>query len=397
MELRSFITVDEAIRKGRTYCPKIVHKKFPLIEGVGRYSMQEVISPSDFPKTDRSAMDGYAISSKDSISSSRSNPSVFSIVGELYPSSKSSISVKKGQAVKVMTGATIPGGTDSVVMFEETQAEGKILKVFSPVRKFQNISRRGEDMKKGLRILKKGQLITPPHVAALSECGKKSVSICSLSIGILSTGDELISRQVINSTQPLLKAYFDRKGFYAKEYGSVEDDEEKIERRLTEINEDVIIVTGGTGPGDRDFLPYIIEENGKFVFRGLRIRPGRTTSFGWFNGKPIFMISGLPVAALIASENVILRMIESWFNLIPERKEYVEGVLQRSVVNTLGFRSFVRVKVIEEHGSRKVVPTRTTGSGVIYSVIDADGILTIDENSEGLEEGQTVRVEMLRW
>ncbi|MCL5408291.1 MAG: molybdopterin-binding protein, partial [Candidatus Thermoplasmatota archaeon] len=163
------------------------------------------------------------------------------------------------------------------------------------------------------------------------------------------------------------------------------------------MKEDIIIVTGGTGPGEKDLLPAIIERNGSFVFRGLRIRPGRTTSFGIFRGKIAFLISGLPVAALIASENVILRLIHEWYGLIVEEKEQRNGIMGRSVVNTLGFRSFVRVKVKNERGVTKVYPSRVTGSGVIYSVIDADGMLVIDENSEGIEEGESVTFEVLRW
>lgn len=397
MEFRTFISLEDAISKGKKYAPRIGHKKVPVTEAVGRYSMEEVKSPHDFPRRDRSAMDGFAINSNETISASKTNPSTFTIKGELFPSSSISFSIGKGEAVKVMTGAPLPVGANAVIMMEETKQTNNLVDVFSPVRPFQNVSRKGEDLSKGTIIVRRGEKVTPPQVAALYECGVEEIEVCSLSIGIISTGDEIVSGDVVNSTQPLLISYFQRKGFQVKGYGAVEDSIEKIVRKIDSMKDDVLIVTGGTGPGEKDYLPYVVEKQGRYIFRGLRIRPGRTTSLAVLRGKPVFMLSGLPVAALVASENVILRIIEKWFGLLPEAKDVREGILQRSVVNALGFKSFVRVKIREEKGIRKIIPSRVTGSGVIYSVIDADAIMVIDENLEGIEEGQEVKVDMLRW
>jgi molybdopterin molybdotransferase len=397
MELTSFISLDEAVKRGKIYVPRTREKKVPLLEAVGKYSMEEIESPSDFPPFDRSAVDGYAVNSRETISSTKTNPSTFKLLGRLFPSSEEGISVEAGQSVVVTTGARMPQGTDSVVMLEDALEDGNELKVFVPVRKFQNVSRKGEDLKRGFRILKRGEKITPPHVAALMEYNIKEVAVCSLSVGIVSTGDELVSGKVINSTQPFIQSLIDRSGFHAVGYGAVSDDKAEIERVMSNVKEDVIIMTGGTGPGERDILPSLMEAKGKLVFRGVRIRPGRTTSLGVYKGKPVFMISGLPVAALIASENLILRLIHEWMHLLPQQKETREGILERSVVNTLGFRSYVRVKTEMRGGELRVIPTRVTGSGVIYSVIDADGILVIDENSEGIQAGERVKIEVLRW
>ncbi len=397
MELRSFIDLDEAISMGAKYRPKLKSKKVPALEAVGKFSSSDVESPSDFPPHDRSAMDGYALSSSETISSSRTNPSHFSVIGRFYPSSRVLPSIRKGEAASVTTGSKIPRGADSVAMLEETNEDENGVSVYAPVRKFQNVSRTGEDLKKGYRILKRGASISPPHVSALLECGMKRVGVISLSIGVISTGDELVEGLIRNSTQPMLMAYFQRKGFETVGHEPVRDRESEIETALARIPEDIIIATGGTGPGESDLLPSVIQGNGGIVFRGLKIRPGRTTSFGVFRGKPVFMVSGLPVAALIASENFILRVISKWFGLVLGEKEYREGILGRSVVNTLGFRSFVRVKVQNEASGTVVYPSRVTGSGVIYSMIDADGILVIDENSEGIQEGERVTYEVIRW
>ncbi len=397
MEVGSYISLDEAIRKGLRYKPKIAVRTMKITDAVGKYSIEDVKSPMDFPEYDRSAVDGYAVKSRETISASKTNPATFTLAGSLFPSSTRIKEVKDGDALKVTTGTKIPGGADAVVMLEDAAEERGVLKVFSPVRKLQNISLKGEDLKRNTSILSKGHVVTPPHLVALLQCGIREVKVCAASLGIVSTGDELVSGRVINSTQPFLQSLFERKGFRVKGYGAVGDDEVKIQKYLERVKEDIIIATGGTGPGEKDLLPIVIKKNGKLVFRGLRIRPGRTTAFGIFKGKPVFVISGLPVAALMASENVILKLLYKWFDLIPPGKEYGRGILQRSVVNTLGFKSFVRVRLEEEAGKVKVIPTRTTGSGVVSSVINADGILEIDENSEGLGEGESVTFEVLRW
>jgi molybdopterin molybdotransferase len=305
--------------------------------------------------------------------------------------------VREGEAARITTGARIPEGADCVVRLEDTREEGNSLRVFSSARKYLNVSQKGEDIKRGYIILAKGERIAPPHIVALKECGIIKVKVCSLSVGIVSTGDELVSGNVKNTTQPFLASFFRHKGFHAREYGEVRDDETEIANTLDRVKEDVIIVTGGTGPGEKDLLPYVIQKNGRYVFRGLRIRPGRTTAFGLYKNKPVFMLSGLPVAALIAAENVVMRLVTEWYGLRTPDKVYSEGTMSKSVVNSLGFRSYVRVKIAADKTGTRIIPTKVTGSGVIYSVLAADAILTLDENSEGVGEGDRVKVELLRW
>lgn len=397
MELESFISLNDVIDKGKNYFPKKNTMKIRVEDAVGKYSSEPIKSSEDFPNHDRSAMDGFAVHFSETISASHTNPATFRIVGRLYPSSETTGKISAGEAIAITTGALMPDGADAVAVVEESVASGNKLTLFSPVRKFQNISRKGEDLKKGTVILKKGQRINPPHLVALKEGGIKEINVWDISIGIISTGDELASGRVINSTQPFLDAYFKLKGLRAYSYGTVEDNLTKIKKAIDRVKEDIIVVTGGTGPGEIDLVPEFMKANGKIVFRGVKIRPGRTTGLGYYNSKPVFMISGLPVAALIACENVITKLIEKWFGLEEEMKVYVEGILKRSIVNPIGFRSFVRVKINEMGERNEVVPTRTTGSGVIYSVLESQGIMEIGENSEGKEEGSTVRVQLLRW
>ncbi|MEM0126584.1 MAG: molybdopterin molybdotransferase MoeA [Thermoplasmatales archaeon] len=395
MELDSLTYLKDAIQKAKALGLNYKVKVESVERAVGSYAAQDVRSPADYPPYDRSAVDGFALRANETISSSKLNPSIFKIVGTVTASTGIS-QISKGEAAKIYTGGRIPEGADSVVMKEETD-EGEVLKVYSPVRKFQNVSRKGEDLKQGSVIINKGSRINPAHVAALIESGVDEIAVHDISIGVLSTGDELVSGLVKNSTQPLIKGLLESRGFKVNSYGVVEDNVDSILNVIKRINDEIIIVTGGSGPGDADLVPELVSKYGKIVFRGLRIRPGRTTGLGVIYGKPLFMVSGLPVAAMIAIENVVIPLISQWLSLIIDPAPTIEGRLDRSVVNPVGIRSFVRVKILEEEGSIKVVPTRTTGSGVIYSLLDSQGILEIDENSEGAGAGEIVTVKLMRW
>ncbi|MEM0130416.1 MAG: molybdopterin molybdotransferase MoeA [Thermoplasmatales archaeon] len=395
MELGSLTYLKDAIQKAKGLGLNDKVRSESVERAIGSYAAQDVISPADYPPYDRSAVDGFALKANETISSSKLNPSIFRIVGTVTASTGIS-HINKGEAAKIYTGGRIPEGADSVVMKEETD-EGEVLKVYSPVRKFQNVSRKGEDLKRGALIVSRGSRINPAHVAALIESGVGEIAIHDISVGLLSTGDELVSGLIKNSTQPLIKGLLESRGFKVNSYGVVEDNTDRILEVVRGMNDEIIIVTGGSGPGDADLVPELVSKYGKIVFRGLRIRPGRTTGLGVIYGRPLFMVSGLPVAAMIAIENVVVPLISQWLGLIIDPAPTVEGRLDRSVVNPVGIRSFVRVKIFKENGTVRVVPTRTTGSGVIYSLLDSQAILEIEENSEGIGGGETVTVKRMRW
>ncbi len=397
MEFKSYSSLSDAIISSKKFPYNPKKRTVDIMNSVGFYSCAEIHSPDDFPKYSKSAVDGFAIQSRNTISSTRTNPSYFKIIGESSPEKDFNGSVREGEAVKIYTGGKLPEGTDSVVMMEDTEIFSDEVKIFVPVRKFQNVSLRGEDIEKGYVLVRKGGRITPPHLVAFLEVGIKMIEIYDFRIGIISTGNEIVNGRVINSTQPFLREYLKWNGLEADCLGTVQDDENEIRKKIEQENHDIFIITGGTGPSDRDVLTNFLENNATKIFHGLKIRPARTTGLYIYNGRPIFIISGLPVAALIAAENIFLPIISHWTGIELSKKNYVEGRLSRSIVNTLGFRSFVRVRIDRNYDPPMIIPVRVTGSGVIYSIIDADGILEVDENSEGFQEGDTVKVELLRW
>jgi len=395
--IRDYISLDEALKIGKEakYELGMEYRIFEINTqyAVGKLSAEEVLSPKDYPAENKSAVDGYALNSKYILSASSSNPISLKIIGKSEPDNPFDGVLRDDETVRILTGAKLPQGADSILMDEDAIVEGEYLKVNKNLRPFQNVSFIGEDIKKGERIISRGEIISPAKLVALLETGIRNIKILDLKIGILSTGNELLSGKVKNTTQYLLIETLKKYGYNPINLGIAADDYEDLISKLSKEKTDVLILTGGTGPSENDLTSEFVKSTGKILFHGIKMRPGRTTGLGIIDGTPVFIISGLPVASLMALENVIDPLIRYWFNLEPIRDQFVKAKLNRAVVNTLGFRSFVRVKLNENYEAE---PLKVTGSGVISSIINADGILIVPENVEGYSEGEEVNIKLLR-
>jgi len=395
--IRDYISLDEALKIGKEakYELDMEDRIFEVNTqyAVGKLSAEEVLSPKDYPAENKSAVDGYALNSKYILSASSSNPISLKIIGRSEPDNPFDGVLRDDETVRILTGAKLPQGADSILMDEDAIVEGEYLKVNKNLRPFQNVSFIGEDIKKGERIISRGEIISPAKLVALLETGIRNIKILDLKIGILSTGNELLSGKVKNTTQYLLIETLKKYGYNPINLGIAADDYEDLISKLSKEKTDVLILTGGTGPSENDLTSEFVKSTGKILFHGIKMRPGRTTGLGIIDGTPVFIISGLPVASLMALENVIDPLIRYWFNLEPIRDQFVKAKLNRAVVNTLGFRSFVRVKLNENYEAE---PLKVTGSGVISSIINADGILIVPENVEGYSEGEEVNIKLLR-
>ncbi|KAA8923020.1 molybdopterin molybdotransferase MoeA [Thermoplasma sp.] len=392
MEFKSLTPYDEAIRLASGLKVNMRKSLIPVEKSVGHYCAEDIRSPISFPEADRSAVDGMAIRYEDSLSASRSNPVQIRLVGEVRIGDSPDFRINRGECALVYTGSPIPEGANAVIMKEDAAMEGSMVMIYRQVKKFQNISRMGEDLKKGDAIIRKGSRIMPWHLPAFIETGLDKIPVIDAEVGILSTGTEIVSGVVKNSSAPMLEYMISLMGLRHVFYGNVEDERSAIRNRIEGMKSDIVIVTGGSGPSSQDLVHDIIESDGRILFHGVRMKPGRTTGLGLIGDRPVFMISGLPVAALIAFENIIDSSIRSWFGMNRPKRSIKRGFLTRSIFNNENMKMFVRVRMFEENGKTMIEPMRTTGSGVINSVISADGYLIIDENSEGYPEGAEVEV-----
>ncbi|HIQ29807.1 MAG TPA: molybdopterin molybdenumtransferase MoeA [Candidatus Caldiarchaeum subterraneum] len=385
-------------------------KTVGLEDSLGRVCGEDIKSPVDVPDFDRSAVDGYAVRAEDTFGASPTNPIQLKLIGTIHAGDEVEKlpPLNQGEAIAVLTGAPIPRGANAVVMVEHSRREDNVIEVTRQVHPLQNISRRGEDFKKDDVVVKRGTVIKPWHIAALASLNITEVPIYEeLKIAILSTGSEIVELgetpgrgKVVNSSKPMLKTLVREAGCRPIDLGTVPDDFEVIVDKIREGVRigDMLLVTGGTSVGERDLVPEAVNRAGNpgVVFHGVKIRPAKPTGAGVVDGKPVFMLSGYPVSALIGFQLFVKPLIARFYQMPLEEPCRVRAVLSRRVANPVDNRSFVRVRV-EKHGEKYVAePLMHTGSGLISTLTRANAMLVIPEGVEGYEEGEEVEVIMLQ-
>ncbi|MCD6324299.1 MAG: molybdopterin molybdotransferase MoeA [Desulfurococcales archaeon] len=407
---RSWENVDVARERllSRIRIPLEV-EEISIYEAAGRVLAVDVVAPADYPPYNRSAVDGYAVRSSDVTGASESNPIPLRVVGTVEAGTKpEGLKVNEGEAVLIFTGGELPEGADAVVPVEYVDVEGEYVYVYRSVAKFRNVSLRGEDFKARELLAKKGTMIRPWHVAALAQGGFKRVKVFrKLRVGIINTGDELYDvvltqsggGRIPNSSGPLIASYAEELGCEAEVLGIVGDDEVRIREILINAlrDHDIIVVTGGTSVGGRDVVPEAISsiDGAELVFHGVNLRPGRTAGAFVVRGKPVLMLSGLPVACLVGLENFLKPVVEKVMGMEPLPRPKVKARLTRRVANAVGFRSHYRVAVFEERGELFAEPLRLTGSGILSTLLKGNGILILDESLEGVDKDEEVEVMLL--
>ena len=406
---KRLIGVSEALEKLRKAVTHRIREvgEIELMDSLGRICAEDVKAMMDIPPYDRSAVDGYAIIAEDVFGASPMNPIKLKLVDRILAGTDPSTipRIERGEAVEIMTGAPIPSNANAVVMAEDVKAVEGGIEVMKPVHPYQNVSRRGEDFAKGEIVIRRGVRVKPWHIGALASLNVRRLKVFRRPrISVLSTGDELIELggelkpgKMVNSTKPMLMALLLAEGCIPLDLGIVGDDVDEIHSRiLTGLRKsDGVIVTGGSSIGVRDLVPEAVKRLGEIVFHGVRMRPGKPTGAAVSDGKPIFMLSGFPVAAAIGFEVFVRPILAYMQRCVIEPRPRIRGILTRRVVNPPSTRSYVRVKVFESEGKVMVEPLRLTGSGILSSLTRGNGLLIIPEELEGYDEGDSVEVELL--
>lgn len=388
--------------------PNLDYEEINIEDAYGRISYEDVRSNVNIPPYDRSAVDGYAVISSDTVGASITNPISLKIVGEIKAGDDPKIikEINKGEAMIIYTGAPIPKNSDAVVMAEDATYKGDIVDINKPVAPYQNISKKGEDFNEGKIIIPKNTFIKPWHIGALASAGIKKIKVQRyLNIAILSTGNEIAELnentegKIINSTKPLLKSMLKSNQCNPIDLGTVNDNVKSIEDRIRlglQIA-DMVITTGGTSVGNYDLVIDAISsiEGSKILFNGVRMRPGKPTSGAVVNGKPIIMVSGFPVAAIAAFYAFILPTINFLRNTKEEPIAKIKGKITRRIANIAGVKTYLRVKVRKEGNEIYVDPLAITASGVLSTLTEANGLLIIPENVEGYDEYDEVEVDLI--
>jgi molybdopterin molybdotransferase len=300
------ISIEDAQRTILDYIHPLETEKVTLFQGLNRVTPEDHISPWDIPPADNSAMDGYAFSH----AALTGDP--LRVTGFMPAGRPGDTPVRTGEAVKIMTGAPLPAGCDTVAPIEEVAVDGESISLTAPVKEGQHLRRRGEDVRQGDLVIPSGSLLRPQEIGMLSAMGRTSLSVYRRArVAILATGDELLEPgstpapgKIINSNSYSLAAQVLDAGGEPLLLGIAPDNlAETCAKIRSGLNADIIVITGGVSVGDRDFVKAAIEElGGALTFWKVNMKPGKPMAFAILQGKPLFALPGNPVSTMVSFE-----------------------------------------------------------------------------------------------
>ena len=400
LELKTVDEAKEILGKIKLMETKTVE----VSESLDRFIATDVISPEDLPPFDKSMMDGYAVKAIDTFEASEENPISLSLIGEIRIGEIPKREVKKGEAIKINTGAMMPKGGDSVEMLEYVESsEDKILirKALTPG---ENVAKRGEDIKKGEVLLVKGHRIRSQDIGALSGLGITKIKVYRKpKVAIIPTGDELVEPkkkpefgQIRDMNTYSLSAQIEKCGGEPIPFGIIKDDPKILKEKIEEVlsKADMVLISGGSSVGTYDLTLKVMSSltEGKVLTQGVAIKPGKPTIIAKVKEKIILGLPGNPVSVMIVFRKIVEPTILAMINA-KEKIRVVKARLARTVTSSTGREEFIRVRLEEKEGRLIAIPLHR-GSANIVSLVKADGLLKIPRLSEGLEKGQFAKIEL---
>lgn len=363
-----------------------------------RVTAEDVLAENDLPPFDRSAVDGYAVRARDTFEASQFSPKTLQLTENKV--------VRENETREIWTGNPLPKGADAAVMLEYTKKVGRKIEVGIAVTPGGNVSKRGEDVQKGRVAIKAGTRLKPHHLGLVAALGTTYVKVVKKpTVAITSTGNELVElghkaapNQIIDTNRLIFGSICQELGAEPLNLGITKDNVEEIGAKIREglDRADVVITTGGTSVGYLDLVPSVVNQIGApgVIVHGIAMRPGLPTALAILQGKPVFILSGNPVAAIVGFEVFARPILLKLLGVDSESRPVLRARLTRRVASTLGLRVFLRVRVFEREGDFFAEPVRIKGSGVLSTMTNANGYVAIPENRDGLEEGETVIVHL---
>ncbi|MGA2515326.1 MAG: gephyrin-like molybdotransferase Glp [Thermodesulfobacteriota bacterium] len=399
------IPVDEALDKILSHVQPLGFEKVSLLDALGRVIAEDIFAKRNIPPLDNSAMDGYALRSEDVRQASQDHPVRLVVIEDLPAGFVSTKTVERGKAVRIMTGAPIPKGADTVVPVEVTKKEDGSVLIFKATGIGENIRESGEDVKQGDRVISGGDIVRPAEVGMLASVGRSFVSVYQKPlVAILCTGDELVDVdgdldgvKIISSNSYTLGAQVKDCGAIPLQLGIARDRKEEIEEKLRQgIRADVLISSAGVSVGDYDFVKDVMKQLGmEMVFWKVAMRPGQPLAFGRIGEKPVFGLPGNPVSSMISFEQFVRPSLLKMMGCRHIFRPLVEATLKEEIKKIIGRRYFVRGFVSLEKDQYVVTTTGEQGSGILRSMVKANGLIVIPEDREIVRAGEKVKVQLL--
>ena len=372
-----------------------------LSAAVGRVLAEDIAATEYVPDFNRSTVDGYAVRARDTFGCTDAIPAILPVQGEIFMGEGADFTLNPEECAAVPTGGAVPDGADSVVMVEYTEDYGDgtvgISKAAAPG---QNMIFRGDDVYPGKVILKKGRVLSSQDIGALAAIGRVRVPVVKkLTVGILSTGDELVPPDVVpgpgqvrDVNGPLLEAMLTAFGVNVIHYGIVIDDEAKLTAVVTKAAAecDAVLMSGGSSVGVKDAACRIISSMGTLLLHGIAIKPGKPTIIGKTGVKPLVGLPGHPVAAYFVTKLFILPLLARLMDKTMTNYTVTARVTE-SISANHGRAQYHCCRLERRDGDLYAYPIRGK-SGLITTLAGADGYFCISRDCEGLPQGAEIQV-----
>lgn len=382
-------------------------ERVSLTAALARVLAEDILAGEDIPPMANSAMDGYALRSVDTMSASPRQVLELKVLANLPAGRVYGGTVGAGQAIRIMTGAPLPAGTDAVVRFEDVELTGEQVYLNAPVRSGLNVRKAGEDVRRGQQALARGTCIRAQEIGLLAGLGISQVPVGRRPlVAILATGDELaageagpVPGQIRNINGPMNAAQVLQAGGIPLELGIARDSTlelgQKIRQGLDE-GAHLFITSGGVSAGDFDLVKRVLASAGSLDFWWVNMKPGRPLAFGHLGAVPLLALPGNPVAAFVSFELFARPAILRLQGLTDYRQPTVPARLVQPIVRKDGRRHYLRVRLSHTATGLVAELTGEQGSGIITSLVQADGLAVIPENCDHLAVGSMVEVLLLR-
>lgn len=373
-----------------------------------RVLAEDLYSQVDLPHFPRAAMDGYAVKARDTFGASASQPAYLKLVGTVEMGKEVTRPLGKGEAMRISTGGMLPPESDGVVMIEYTEeVGGDMVEIHRGVSPWQNAIQVGDDIKKGDPVFRRGRRLRAHDLGALTGIGMSSLCVYKKPrLVLISTGDEIVAAeteprpgQVRNINQHSLAGLIEECGAELNDLGVVRDDREALVKTLRRALEwgDLVLLSGGSSMGARDVAIDAILSlpSAEILFHGISVSPGKPTIFAKAAGKPVLGLPGYPVSALVIFDLFAAPLIRILGGEDPatacQFRKTTRAVLKTNIASQTGREDYVRVSLEEADGQLYATPLPSK-SGAIFTLVKADGMVRIDLNQEGIEQGEEVEV-----
>ncbi len=361
-----------------------------------RVLAQTLVASHDVPQFARSMMDGFAVRAVDTVGATRDQPKTLHLVERIYSGRAPIDSVTPGTCAGVATGAPMPAGADAVVMVEHTATSGETVSVFHEVAPRLHVGRAGSDLVAGEIAVTEGTVLSPARLGVIAALGLERVEVFQRPrVAILSTGDEIVApggalgpAQIFDSNTAALSAAIRLNGGEPVIAPRTGDHVEALTAAFRRcLGEDVVLFSGGTSVGERDYLLEIIAASGTVHFEGLLLKPGKPTVFATVDGRPVFGMPGNPVSCLTNAYLLVAPLLRRMAHLPPALDRTVLARLASPVESPAGRHQIYPVRL----GGAEAIPV-FKGSGEITSLARADGYFEIPSEVERVEAGSVVEV-----